>query len=153
MSVQNSGNIDTRPFILESGPAAYRKDAETLLQDGGRGSDLLSRTLMAKIAVGGKVVPYTDETATNGTAIPFGVFDPEGVFGDIPQQDIIDGDVLDIPILLFGAAFDKDKLVIENAKTLDTIIAVGTINARTVEDELRRNALIAVDTISASTTQ
>ncbi len=150
--VQKSLNVDTRPFILEDFHT-YRKDQETLFQDAGRGADLLSRTLMAKIAATGKVVPYTLETATNGTAIPFGVFDPEGTFGDIPQQDIIDGDVEGLPIVMFGAAFDKDKLVIENAKTLDTIIAVGTINARTVEDELRRNSLIAVDTISASTTQ
>lgn len=150
MGVQNQTDVDTRPFILESGPDAYRKDAEILLQDGSRATDLLSRTLMAKIVATGKVEPYNDETATNGTAIPYGVFDPEGSFGDIPKQDIIDGDVEGLPILLFGAAFDKDKLVIENSKLLTTIIAVGTINARTVEDELRRNSLIAVDTISAS---
>lgn len=150
MSVQTQTDVDTRPFVLESGPDAYRKDAEILLQDGGRATDLLSRTLMAKIAATGKIEPYNDETGTDGTAIPYGIFDPEGSFGDVPKQDIIDGDVLDLPILLFGAAFDKDKLVIENAKTLDTIIAVGTINARTVEDELRRNSLIAVDTIAAS---
>lgn len=149
MSVQVRQNLDTRPFITYSHDAT-RKDKEILLTDAGRTTDLLSRTLMAKIAATGKWVPFTDETAVDGSAIPQGIYDPEGVRGDIASADIVAGDVEDIPIVIFGAFFDADRLVIENSKTLDTVIGATTIHAKTVEDALRERSLIAENQISVS---
>ena len=149
MGVQVSGNINTRPFILSELPVALRSDKSIILQDGGRATDLLSRTLMAKIAATGKWVPYTDIAATNGAGIPAGIYDPEGELGDIPSADIVAGDVVDVPILIFGARFDENQLVIENSLTLATVIADG-IQTITVRDALLEKSLIANDSISAS---
>jgi len=145
MAVQARRDIDTTPFILFSYPAV-RKDNGVLLQDGGRAVPLVSFTLLAKVAASGKFVPFTDETAVDGTAIPAGIY----IGDDVAAADLVAGDVIDAPVLLFGARFADDKLVIENAKTLATIIDVGTVNARTVEDELISISLIPENVIDIS---
>jgi len=150
MGMQNRLDIDTRPFILESLPSCKRIDKAIILTDGARATPLLSRTLMAKIAATGKWVPFTDVAAVDGTAKPAGIYDPEGSLGDIAAADIVAGDVIDVPIIIFGALFDDSKLVIENALTLSTIIATGTIQAETVADALMKISLIPQSAISGS---
>ena len=145
MGVQVVGNVDTTQFILYTFPS-LRKDDAVILQDAGRATPLVQYTLMAKIAATGKYVPYTDETAVDGTAIPAGIY----MGDDIAAADLVAGDVVDAPILFFGARFADTKLVIENSKLLTTIIAVGTINARTVEDELVRLTLIPENFVNIS---
>ena len=148
MPIQTQVNVDTRPFILED-MHATRDDKAVVLQDGGRATPLLSRTLMAQIAATGKYVPYTDIAAVDGSGIPIGVFDPEGSFGDILAADIVAGDVVDLPIIKFGFSFDKDKLVIENALTLQTVIVDG-IQTQTVENAMINKSMVATDAESAS---
>ncbi|KPK96014.1 hypothetical protein AMJ80_02415 [bacterium SM23_31] len=150
MGLQTRLDIDTRPFVLEELPSCKRLDNAVLLQDAGRSGDIEPRTLMARIAATGKWVTYTDETATDGTAIPAGIYDPEGNLGAIAEADIQAGDVEDLPILIFGALFDRDLLVIENSKTLGTIIAATTVNAQTVEEALKKISLIPQNTDSGS---
>jgi len=150
MAVQNRLDIDTRPMILEELPSCKRLDRAVIAQDAGRADPLLSRTLMAKIAATGKWVSYTDETATDGTAFPAGIYDPERSLGDIAAADIVAGDVNDVPIIIFGALFDDEKLIIENSKTLDTVIGAGTVQAQTVADALIKRSLIPQSAISGS---
>jgi hypothetical protein len=145
MSVQSS--IDNRniPFIL-TGIGITRGDA-TILQDAGRGSvALVFGTLMAKIAATQKWVPFTDETATTGAANPQGVY----VGAEITGAALVAGDVLDVPILVGDAVVDVNQLVIENSKTLDTIIGVTSVNARTVRDQLAFRGIFAEDTVAIS---
>lgn len=150
MAVQNRLDLDTRPMILEELPACKRLDKAIILQDVARATPLLSRTLMAKIAATGKWVPYTDETAVDGTALPAGIYDPEGSLGDIAAADLVAGDVTDVPIIIFGALFDDEKLVIENSLLLTTVIAAGTVQAQTVADALIKRSLVPQSTISGS---
>lgn len=143
MSVQNFLNNDVRTFIL-AGMALVRDD-QILLQDAGRGAvPLATFTLMAKVAATGKWVPFTDETAVDGTALPQGIF-----FGDpITGADIVAGDVADVSILEGEALFDVTRLIIENSKLLTTVIAAATVNARTVADQLAYRGLYAEDTVN-----
>lgn len=150
MGVQDRLNIDTTPFILENWPTGKRIDKATIAQDAGRVAPLVSRTLMAQIAASGKWVPFTDETATDGSGIPSGIYDPGNTLDDIAAATLVAGDVTDVPILTTGAVFDEEKLVIENSKTLDTIIATGTVNAKTVREVLVEKNLIPQLTIAAS---
>jgi len=150
MAVQNRLDLDTRPMILEELSSCKRLDKAIILTDGGRSTPLLSRTLMAQIAATGKFVPYTDETAVDGTALPAGIYDPEGSLGDIPAADIVAGDIVDVPIIIFGALFDDEKLIIENSLTLGTIIAAGTVQAQTVAEALIKRDLVPQSTISGS---
>ncbi len=145
MQVQARLDNDNTPFILLSLPAVINK-AGVLLQDGGRAAVLFQYTLLSKIAATGKLVPYTDETAVDGTAIPYGIY----MGCDILAADLVAGDVVDVQVLEGGAWFDKEKLVIENAKTLATVIAAATVNNRTVDDELRRLSLYSEETIEIS---
>ena len=143
MAVQNSTNNSTVPFVRSG--ISYSKEDQVLLQDAGRSADLAPFTLLAKVAASGKWVPFTDETATDGTAIPSAVY-----LGDtIAQADIVAGDVTGFgPILVGGACtVDDGQLVIENSKTLGTVIGATSVNARTVNDELRNKGIFVEDTV------
>ena len=141
MSVQVSKNESRKPFILDGSLTVSRGD-QVLLTDAGRVSDLVFGTLLSKTAATGKWGPFTDETAVDGTALPSGVY----IGNDIAAADIVAGDVSDINVLLGGdAKLDVTQLVIENGKLLTTVIAAGTVEARTVEDELRKIGLFMGD--------
>lgn len=136
MSVQARKDTSNKSFILDSSLSLSEDDA-VFLQDGGRATPLLFGTLVAKIAASQKYVPYTDETAVNGTAVPAGVY----IGADIPAADLVAGDVVDSIVLLGGGALiDENKLVIENGKLLTTVIG-ATLEQRTVEDELNKRGI------------
>jgi len=143
MSVQSTINNKVLAFIL-TGLGISRVDA-VLLQDAGRTVDLVFGTLMAKVAASQKWVPFTDETATDGTARPQGIF----IGGDIAFADLVAGDVLDSSILVGDAVIDINQLIIENSKTLDTIIG-ALVEQRTVRDELAFRGIFAEDTVTIS---
>jgi hypothetical protein len=147
-SVQTARDNANKPFVLLSSPG-QRQNGQTLLTDAGRTTDLLQYTLMAKVAATQKWVPFTDETATNGAAIPQGIY----VGGDIASADIVAGDVEGLSILVGDANFDENQLVIENSKTLDTVITVGTTDLRTVRDHLATRGLFSEDTIAISSAE
>ena len=142
MAVQNSSNLASQAFIL-SGQSLI-KDNETLLQDAGRATPLAFGTLMAKVAASGKWVPFTDETATTGAATARGVY-----VGDaVAAADLVAGDVVGAPILVGGSCtIDGQQLVIENSKTLGTVVGATTVNARTVRDDLERFGIFVEETI------
>lgn len=93
-----------------------------------------------------KWVPY-DPAGVNGEAVPKGIYDPESTIGDITAAALVAADVTDMPILISGARFDRDKLVFENSGAY-TDIVLGT--SLTVEEYLRTFGLVAEDTISGS---
>lgn len=145
MSVQTSIQNKVLAFIL-SGIAISRPDA-IILQDSGRGSvALVFGTLMAKVAASQKWVPFTSETATTGAANPQGIY----IGADITGAALVAGDVIDSPILVGNAIVDLNQIVIENSKTLDTIIGVTSVNARTVRDQLAFRGIFAEDTVNIS---
>lgn len=144
MSVQNSLNIANVPFIL-SGNALSRQDA-VIAQDAGRVAVLAPFTLMAKVAATQLWTPFISEIATNGTAHPQGIY----VGDEIAAADLVAGDVTDAFILLGDAIVDTSMLVIEAAKTLDTVITVGTTDLRTVRDHLACRGIFVEETIEIS---
>ena len=153
MTVQSQLDINTTPFVLFSNMSS-RKDNAVLLQDAGRGIvDLAPFTLLAQISASEKWVPWTDIAAVDGSAIPSGIFLPSDIQGAILAADIVAGDVEDVPILVFGAKFDEDKLVIENSLTLETVIAAATVNNKTAREVLIEKSLIPVRTTTASLPQ
>lgn len=147
--VQVQTDNSTRPFILES-LFLVNRDDQIILQDGGRSTPLLQKTLMAKIVAGGKWVPFTDETATDGTAIPRGIY----MGPDILAADIVAGDVPDVLIYTGGFIMDEDQLIIENSKLLTTIInpsdATNKIFIQTVRDALESLRIYGKQTIAIS---
>ena len=146
MAVQSRLDNTTEKLIL-SGNTLVR-EAETLLQDAGRAVPLATYTLMAQIAATKKWVPFTDETAVDGSAIAKGVF-----MGDaIAAADLVAGDVVDQPIITGGAAatIDSDLLVIENSKSLDTVVGAATVEAHRVEDDLNEIGIFVEDTTAIS---
>jgi len=248
MSVQESADINTRPFILMGLPLSLRVDDATIKKDTGRTAVLASNTLMGKLAVvsaitpvaggtdtgngtctlatvnginslGEKVVPtigtylftftaaligtlsdpsgndlvtgialndgtttvityagiqftitdgstafisgdsftlpvvadgdYTpyDPASVLGADKPAGIFDPEGSLGDITAAALVAADVLDVPILIFGAQYDSAQLVIENSGALTDIVPGANIS---VYDFLKQSSLVGTATIAGS---
>ncbi len=149
MNVQASQDNSSVPFIRFAKPAVIDELA-VLSQDAGRTTVLASKTLMAKIAATQKWEPFTDETATDGTAIPQGIY----VGPDITAAALVAGDITDNQILVGAALIDKNQLVIENSKTLDTVInatgAADNINIKTVRDYLADKGLFVEDTTDIS---
>lgn len=142
---QTRTDHDTSDFIIRSGPALNVADA-VFKQDGGRSIDLEPFTLLGRLASGQEYRAYVDEAATDGTAIPAGIY----IGPTIPAADIVAGDVENLDVLVYGAWFDESRLIIENSKTLETIIDVGTIQARTVRDYLHYRGLIPFETSTSS---
>ena len=143
MSVQVRQDNDITPFI-RYGLGLTQADA-VVLQDAGRTVALVFGTLMAKVVATGGWTPFIDAAATDGTAIPQGIF----MGADVSAAKIVAGDVPDIPILIGGGVIvSKDKIVIENSLTLDTVITVGTTDLRTVQDRLAARGIYAEETIN-----
>ncbi len=82
-----------------------------------------------------------------GEAYPKGIFDPGATVGSILAATLVAGDVTDMPILIAGARFDGDKLILENSGAL-TDIVLGT--NLTVEEYLRQFGLVDEATIAGS---
>ena len=144
MAVQTSINNAILAFIL--GGLALSRSDQILLTDAGRTTDLLFGTLLAKVAATQKWVPFISETATDGTASPQGIY----IGPDIASADIVAGDIADLAVLVGDAVVDVNQVVIENSKTLDTIIGVTSVNARTVRDQLAFRGIFAEDTVNIS---
>ena len=147
MAVQSRSDLNNNPFIL-SGQSLVRNN-QTLLQDAGRVIPLAPFTVMAKILATGKWVPFTDETVVEtGAAVPQGIF-----LGDaVTAADLVAGDVVGQTILVGGGlTYDDAQLVIENAKTLGTIVkattAVDNTFAKTVGDLLEDKGMFAESTV------
>lgn len=149
MSIQSSINNNTIPFIRFAYPGAI-DNAAVILQDAGRATPLAPYTLMTKVAATQKWVPFTDETATDGTAIPQGIY----VGPSIAAASIVAGDVTDNQILVGAAFIDEAQLIIENSKTLATVInATGgadNINIKTVRDYLADKGIFVEATVDIS---
>ena len=138
MTSQTRIDIERKPFVLSG--KAFSKEL-TLTQDATRAVDLESNTLLAMVSATQKLVPFTDETATDGSALPFGIYVGE----TIPFADIVAGD-LTIPVLVGEAQISETDLVIENAKTLATITAIGTTSQKTVREVLGDKGIYPVAT-------
>lgn len=123
MSVQTSNNISSVPFIREESPSAVSRTNQVIAQDAGRTAVLAPYTLMAKIAASGKWVPFTNEAATDGSAIPQGIY----IGNEIAAATLVAGDVSNVEIAEGNFIYTKDLLVIENSKTLDTVITGATL--------------------------
>jgi hypothetical protein len=142
MGVQTRTDLTNQPFRLEGTGKSINA---VLLQDAGRGTTALERnTLMAQIAASGKWVPFSDETATDGSQFPRGIIE-----ATVTGAELVAGDVEDIPILVGDITVDQNQLVIENSKTLATVINVpANINTR-VDSFLRSVGIYLQDTIDA----
>lgn len=116
MAMQNQLDNSTRPFILYNYPSNRKKG--TIKQDLSRATVLKQYTVLGKIAATGLYVPLTSATATDGSAIPAGIYIGE----DIPAATLVAGNVTDCDILTSGARFDEALLVLENSVTIDTVI-------------------------------
>lgn len=145
MSVQVRSNNTNKPFIL-SGNSLIRNN-QTILQDAGRTAVLAPLTVMSKVAASGKWVPFTDETATNGAAIPQGIY----LGPEIAAADLVAGDVIAETILVGDAIIDTEQLIFdEGSKTLSTVITVGTTDLRTSQDHLANRGIFVESTIDIS---
>lgn len=145
MPVQSEQNNANRPFIL-SGESKSREN-ETILQDAGRTADLVDKTVMAKVAASGKWVPFIDETETDGSAIPQGVYRGSTILA----ATLVAGDVTGQVIIIGDAILDTDQVVMdEGTKALTTIVTVGTTDLRTVQDRLADRGIFLEATVITS---
>jgi hypothetical protein len=136
--VQARENIDTTPFILAGFPVS---ETRIIAQDAGRTTDMAYGTVMVMDPATLKLEPFTDETAVDGTEKPIGI-----LLETLATADIVAGDIADIPILVGGDAYvDQNKLVIENSKTLDTVITTLKV---TVRQALKYANIYVEDTVS-----
>lgn len=140
MAVQRSTDLTNKPFIL-MGPG-MSKAQEVVVQDAGRSTAMAIFTLMSYDPATAKWHPFTDETATDGTQFPRGI-----LMKSLTAAEIVAGDVADVPILVGDAIVDQNQVVIENSKTLATVINAPAGLNITVEENLRTIGIFCQDTI------
>ena len=140
MSVQERTDISNIPF-LRQGPALSIDDA-TILQDAGRTVDLVAKTLMAYNPTLKKWVPFTDETAVDGTQYPKGILTKT-----IPTASLVAGDVTGVAIWTGRMIIDGAQLVIEASKTLDTIVNIPAGYNTSVKDLLKQIDIFTESTV------
>lgn len=145
MSVQASLDNANIPFILSG--VGLSRDDQVILTDAGRAIPLAPFTVMAKIAATQKWVPFTNAAATDGSAIPQGIY-----IGDpITAAAIVAGDIADAFILVGkDVTVDVNQVVVENSLTLDTVITVGTTDLRTTRDHLANRGIFTEETVDIS---
>ena len=120
-----------------------------------RGTDSIVTVLTAVVAGGGTDISGAGflngltgtGTATAGTG-GTGADLPQGIYmgDDITAAALVAADVVDLPILLRGAMFDEDKLVLENSLDLDDVVGAGDPGAKTIRDILIDRNLVPTTT-------
>ena len=139
--MQSAVNYDVNALV--KGGMALAREGQTIAQDAGRSAPLAPNTVMAKVAESGKWIPLTDLAATDGTAIPQGIY-----MGDeIAAASLVAGDVVDAPVLVGGGCMvDGGQLVLENGLTLDDVISISaSVEHRTVRDRLESRGIFIED--------
>lgn len=147
MAYNTTTQLTTQDWILQGEPHALNA-SETILTNASRSGDLVDGTLMAQITASGKWVPFTDATATDGSAVPSGFYRGP----DITEAAIKAGDVTGVTIITGDALLDENLITIENSLTLATALG-ATIELRTVATELRRYGFHFNDAISTGVQQ
>ena len=139
MSVQNRADFDNVPFILSDNSLTR---VDTVAQDQARSGDMVYGTLMSYNPGTQLWVPFTDETATDGTQIPKGF-----LLANLTEAEIQASDVVNVPILVGNAIVAKELVVVENLKSLETIVNVPANLYQSVEDILRMFGLFVESTV------
>jgi hypothetical protein len=138
MAAQASSNLSNKPFVVHGTPGTDSR--YPFKQDAGRSGALAEFTLLAFDSTNRKWVAYTDETATDGTAIPRAIS-----ISSATEAEIKAGDVSNFWVYYTGPfRFDESKLVIENSKTLNTVVNVPTNLKKTVRELLHDIDMIPV---------
>jgi hypothetical protein len=140
MVVQSSSDLTNNPFVKFGTPGTDSR--YPFKQDAGRSGALAQYTLLSFDSTNRKWVAFTDETATDGTAIPRAIS-----FSSATEAEIKAGDVSNFWVYYTGPfRFDESQLTIENSKTLNTVVDVPTNLKKTVRELLHDIDMIPVTT-------
>jgi hypothetical protein len=96
-------------------------------------------TLLAQVAATGKLVPFTDETAVDGSKMP--------KFINLNEVDAIAGDVAEVEVYEVGEVYNFGR-VIRNSKTLATKINITTGYDLTVRQALQQMGIVIREDIA-----
>lgn len=139
MAVQGRADLSNTPLVLSDS-----SDVEngTIAQDEARTTDLLPNTVMAQIAATGFWTPFNAVIGDDGSAVPRGIY----MGTTIDAADLVDGDIEDNPILV-GNARVNEEVVVWDDDTLsaDTVVAPGTVEARTARRALEESVNIRLE--------
>lgn len=139
MAVQNSADLTNKPFVVHGNPATENR--YSLAQDGARATALTTLTLLSFDSSTRTWVPFSDETATDGTQIPTGIS-----FDSATAAQMVAGAVANFEV--YSASefrFDENQLVIESSKTLNTVVTQPANVNKNVRQHLADIGMIAVD--------
>lgn len=120
MAVQTRTDITNRSYFL--GRKCFNVRGLTVEQDADRDGDIEKFTVMAWNATRDKLIPLTDNTATDGTQIPCGLMGHT-----VEEADIIAGDVDDCVLYVWTESANESLIVLENDLELDDTVQVGSV--------------------------
>ena len=139
MAVQSRQDISTVPLI-RSGDTFVT--LETLAYSSG--DDLERGTVLAKKSADGKYVAFTDESATDGSALPAGIY----LGPTIDDSDLDGTDIDNVEVLTGGACtIDASQVLLHNSKTLNTAIGGSAAFNATVRDILAWRGIFVEETV------
>ena len=130
MGVQVRTNNDTR-ILLRSGGSIYKNG--TIAQDAARTTVLKFGTVMAYNVVNLNWVPWISVVATQGEAIPRGIYVGE----EITAADLVAGDIENSAIVTGGSILEvDDDLIVYDDGTLTAATVVGVSNGEMLLREI-----------------
>jgi hypothetical protein len=130
MAVQARSDYSNTPLILSDDSDVMNC---SIIQNRERSGDLLYGTVLAEISATGLYTPFVSVAGTDGSGVPRAIY----LGDDIAAADLVDGDVVDVAILV-GNARVNEQLVVWDQDILDadTVVAPTTVEARTARKAL-----------------
>jgi len=140
MVVQQQTDISSHPYII--GGVTITRRVE-IADDDTRSGSLVKGTVMAYDSTNENWVPWTDETATDGTQYPVGV-----LLDTYTEAEVQAGPISDASMIVGGdnLLLNEDLVTFENSLTKDTIINVPTNLAKAAWQILADLGIHLVDT-------
>lgn len=142
MSVQAQRDISLHPLVL-GGRCVTRR--VTLAQDGARSTALALGTVMAYNPTTTYWEPWTDETATDGTAHPCGI-----IYQTVTAAALVAGVVTNVTMIISDCLLNEDLVTFENSLTKATIVNIPANLNKSAEQCLLAFGLVLVDTIEGT---
>lgn len=142
MGIENQRDISLHPLVI-GGRCVTRR--EQVAQDAQRSGAMVLGTVMSYDPTNTNWVPFTDETATDGTAHPCGI-----LYEALTEAAIQAGDIDGVTIIVADAILNEDLITFENSLTKDTIVNIPANLNKSAEQLLGMVGLVLVDTEEAS---
>jgi len=142
MGISAQRDLTSHPLVI-GGRCVVRR--VTVAQIALRSTDVAAGTVMALAASTNKWEPWTDNTATDGTAHPCGI-----LLDTLTAATIAAGDMTSVNMVVGDALINEDLITYEGSRAKTDVVNIPANFNKTGEQCLRMFGIELIDTIEAT---